>query len=132
MAILNIEPLCAKWGRQMIDTNGGASISDQENTVTNALAVLAENGLYAMAVFLLSCHKKDYGERVLTHHLAGLWKDIGLLTDGPQDKGAMLFSVQAITLDLPKLMLARKAAEQAMVFARYHAKAEVTAPGGRP
>jgi len=131
MPIQNIEPICAQWGRQMIDENNDTTIGEKETIITKALCVLAENGLYAMAVFLLSSHKKEYGQRVLTEYLAGLWHDFDLCPR-ETDKGSMLDAVKKITENLHELILARKTAEQALVFARYHAKAEVTASGGRP
>lgn len=133
----NLEPLCARWGRSMIEASGeGATVSlaDMENTITKALGVLAENGLYAMGVFLLSCHKKEYGERLLTRHLAGLWQELDLIpsSTGHAPKEDALAAVAKITGDLPRLILARKVTELAMVFARYHAKAEVRNGEARP
>jgi hypothetical protein len=131
MSILNLEPICAEWGRAMIEApTAGNSLNDQENTITKALGVLAENGLYAMGIFLLSRKNSAYGMRILTKHLAGLWRQCDLLAieDEPFDKAAALTNIQAIAEDLPKLILAKKLAEQAMIFARYHAKAEIAQP----
>lgn len=132
MPIQNLEPLCARWGREMIDTGTDTTIDEKENTITKALGVLAENGLYATGVFLLSCHKKTYGIRVLTIYFAGLWQECGILQEETRDEGAMLSSIVEITSDLPKLILAKKVVEQAMIFARYHAKAERTSAGEHP
>ena len=126
--MLNLEPICAKWGHNMIRDNEGAEVKDQENTITKALGVLTESGLYAMCIFLLSCSKKEYGAFVLVDNLKLLWQEegIGLI---PQDiengTSKLLRAVQNITDDFPKLVLARKITEQALIFARYHAKAGV-------
>ena len=126
MSIQNLEPLCARYGRRII-TGPEPELNNQENTVTRALCVLAENGLYAMCVYLVSCKQKDYGEKVLTQHLAGLWAELGLIKRGRHDKNAMLTAVrEQIAEHLPSLILARKVTENALVFARYHAKAEIT------
>lgn len=127
--MFNLEPICAKYGHRMINTTEKAA--DQENTLTKALGVLAESGLYAMCVFLLSCHKKEYGEAVLTRHLHGLWTDerLGILpADLGREKANILQAVRGITDDLHKLILTRRITEQALIFARYHAKAEVPMP----
>jgi len=131
MTILNLEPICAQWGRAMIEApSTGDSLDDQENTIVKALGVLAENGLYAMGIFLLSCQNNAYGERILTKYLTGLWRECDLLKveQGPVDKTMALASLQEIAENLPKLILAKKLAEQAMIFARYHAKAGITQP----
>ena len=122
--MLNLEPVCARFGRQIID--GQEPLKDQENTITKALGVLAENGLYAMSVYLLTFKERSYGERVLTSHLAGLWQELGLINCGQYDASEMLTQVSGtIADDLPRLILARKVTENALVFARYHAKAEI-------
>lgn len=126
--MINLEPLCAKYGHLMISEGHDASIKEKESTITKALGVLTENGLYAMCVFLLSCHKKNYGRWLLTDPLLKLWKEQGLnlLAANVSDKPApILGGVRKVAEDLPKLILMRKVTEQALVFARYHAKAGV-------
>ena len=128
--IVNLEPICAKYGRKIITKDDGIKIKDQENIINKALGVLAENGLYAMAVFLLSCHKKEYGKKVLTDFLYELWSNnkVQLIDkkNFQNDPAELLTAVRKITESLPKLILARKVTEQALIFARYHAKAEIT------
>ena len=128
--IVNLEPICAKYGRKIIIKDNKIKIKDQENIINKALGVLAENGLYAMAVFLLSCHKKEYGKKVLTDFLYELWSNnkIQLIDkkNFQNDPAELLTAVRKITESLPKLILARKVTEQALIFARYHAKAEIT------
>jgi len=127
--MINLEPLCAGYGHKMImDNLEDTKISDQENIVTRALGVLAENGIYAMCIYLLSCNKKKYGKEVL-NLLQDLWKEeqLNLL---PTNKNQLsnsdfLKNVRTIANDLPKLILAKKITEQALTFARYHAKAEI-------
>ncbi len=129
--MINLEPICARYGHRMIEEENSISLSDQENTITKALGVLVENGLYAMGIYLLSCSKKEYGKKILTTHLAELWKEPGLNllpANTSATPAAVLTGVQTITEKLPSLILARKVTEQALTFARYHAKAGVPAP----
>jgi hypothetical protein len=125
----NLEPLCAKYGHRMIRNMNNISIQDQENTVTKALGVLVEGGLYAMCVFLLSCSKKEYGRKILLEDLQGMWRDPGVrILEGAvqTEPSPLLKDVRRVTEDLPRLILTRKITEQALTFARYHAKAGVS------
>ena len=46
--MINLEPICARCGHQMIIDNG--KFQEQENVVTKALGVLMENGIYAFGL----------------------------------------------------------------------------------
>lgn len=126
----NLEPLCARYGRAIID--GEEGFDKQENVVTKALAVLAENGLYGMTVFLLSLSDKNvkkFGKRTVTGPLRLLWQEIGLIPGTTQDSpDALATAVQNLAEDLAKLILARQVTESTLIFARYHAKAEIKTP----
>lgn len=124
MSLVKLEPICAEYATQLVENSENTAMNDKENVITKALGVLSENGLYSMAVFLVSCHKREYGETVL-QFLCGLWAhdNIGLLNSSSNDTGAMLQSVRGLTKDLSSLIIAKKLAEQTLVFARYHAKA---------
>ncbi len=127
--IVNLEPVCAEYGRKIIDGESEKEIKEQENIINKALGVLAENGLYAMGVFLLSCSKKEYGEKVLVKYLRELWMDdrVQLIKDkSKKDPGEVLDAIRGITESLPKLILARRLTEQTLIFARYHAKAKIS------
>lgn len=127
---MNLEPICAEFGHRMIIREDTLKIGDQENVITKALGVLIENGLYAMSVYLLSCNKKVYGRNVLVC-LKDLWQHqhVHLIDQVGDEPDAILTAVRKITEDLPQLVLARKITEQALVFARYHAKANVPFTG---
>ena len=126
--MINLEPICARYGHQMIIDNG--KFQEQENVVTKALGVLMENGIYAMCIFLLSDKNKksEYKKEIFTKHLREMWQEPGLdilPEDISDDSTTLLVNVRKITEDLPKTILTRKVTEQALTFARYHAKAEI-------
>lgn len=126
--MISIEPICAKYGHQMIKSGNDPKLQDQENVITRALGVMSENGLYAMCIFLLSCNKPGYGETILTQDIYKLWKELNIIASTvPNTKNGILVATRQITANLPKLILTRKVTEQALVFARYHAKAVVPA-----
>lgn len=123
MQMVNLEPVCAKWGMTIVSSSGSTKTTDKENVINKALGVLAENGFYAMYVFLLSCSQKEYGRAVFNTLLDMLrCNELGLLGSGKKDVDA-LPDLRAITENLPKLILARRVTDQALTFARYHCKA---------
>lgn len=127
--MINLEPLCSKYGHRMIINGANIEIKEQENVVTNALNVLAENGMYALCIYLLSCNKKEYGEKYVLGALQDLWctAEINLIPVKSHNMNVMLENVRKITENLPKLILARRITEQTLIFARYHAKAKIAA-----
>lgn len=132
MALVNLEPLCARHGMNLVGDDdpkaNGTKRTDRENVITKALGVLVENGIYAMTIFLMTCNKPKYGEFVL-QRLAALLadKDAALLPDKKWESKAglleLLEAMRRLTEDLPRLLLARKVLEGALTFARYHCKA---------
>jgi len=132
MDLINLEPLCARYGSLMIEEkNDSPGFEDQENVITKALAVLAENGLYAMTVFLLSLSNKKtkkYGQNIVIRQLHDLWSgELKLIKKQASPDATSMAKVvrEEIAKDLHKLILAKKVTEQALTFARYHAKAEI-------
>lgn len=126
MAVINLEPLCAKYGMDAI--NDPTDLDDKENVVTKALGVLVENGIYAMTVFLISNTKsKKNCEHILQTLAKSLAdQDIKLLAKADWSKDEffeLLEAMRGITNDLPKLLLARRVLEATLTFARYQAKA---------
>ena len=120
--MINLEPLCAEYGMKLVDVN---RVNDCKNVINKGLGILVENGFYALAVFLLSCKEKDYGKEVLRILMEMLCDErIGLMKSHfsnivESDLGA----IREVTEDLPRLMLARRLAENALTFGRYHCKA---------
>ena len=126
---INLEPLCAEYGMTMVqrcENVNGPKPTDWENVINRALGVLAENGFYAMNVYLLSVSKKDlraYGQEIYDVLLSLLGdKRLGVIKPGRKGLEA-LADMRGITEDLPTLVLARRVTEQALTFARYHCKA---------
>ena len=125
---INLEPLCAEYGMKMVkrgENVNGTKSSDWENVINRALGVLAENGFYAMNVYLLSISKKNlnsYGQEVYDVLLSLLSDNrLGVIKPGRKGLDA-LADMRGITEDLPTLVLARRVTEQALIFARYHCK----------
>lgn len=133
MAAFNLEPVCARYGMDLVTLykDEKTGLDDRENIVTKALDVLVENGVYAMTVFLLTCNKKEFGLHVLTSLISLLTDDkVHLISkkDVPPGAGresmlARLTAMRRLTEDMETLFMARRVLEGALTFARYHCKA---------
>ncbi|WP_294559572.1 hypothetical protein [uncultured Mailhella sp.] len=133
MAAFNLEPVCARYGMDLVTLykDEKTGLDDRENIVTKALDVLVENGVYAMTVFLLTCNKDKFGLHVLKS-LASLLADdkVNLISkkDVPPGMGRegmleLLTAMRRLTEDMETLFMARRVLEGALTFARYHCKA---------
>jgi len=112
----NLDMECAKLGSQL------ATHSD-DKTLTDALSVLEEQGVYAF--FLYLGRKKDRSRvtdscrNFLKQHLPG-----GFGSDDDAFK-----ATQYIAGDIDKLLLARDLLRQSLIYGRYHAKARASSGG---
>lgn len=124
--VTNLDSLCAQCGYEIVHTvapNGSLTKGDRaklENTITKSLGVLQENGVYAFFLYLdyRSGEKgapetKSQALNLLCH------AEVNLLSSGSNHFQA----VQQLTNELDNLLLARQLLEQALIYARYHAKA---------
>jgi len=101
-----------------------ANTKDVENTVTKALGVLQENGVYACFLYLLA-KEKDKGKKVVEEML-NLLEELGFdwgkpISDKPED--ILKYIIEKVTVDLERLLLAKETLEQMLIYARYGAKA---------
>lgn len=98
--------------------------ADIDNTVTKALGVLQENGVYACFLYLLA-KEKVYGGVVvdeMLNLLDGLGFDWGKPDHHSADK-VLAYISGKVTVELEKLLLAKETLEQMLIYARYGAKA---------
>lgn len=120
MTIQNLDAACAKLGAQLAASGN----KDTENSITKALGVLEEQGVYALFLYL-HAREKQWGETT-SRELAAF------LREQPSTQNALLGTdtsdepfkaLQALAGDLDKLLFARDLLHRALVYARYHAKA---------
>ena len=115
-AFENLDLACARTGQAIAEKPS----KKLENLVTSALAVLEEQGVYALFLFL----KTRGGDAAKTIEQ----KACELLRETPRrapllsDNGNGDVFVQSMSKDLDKLLLARDLLRQALVYARYHAR----------
>ncbi|WP_299081616.1 hypothetical protein [uncultured Fretibacterium sp.] len=115
-AFENLDLACARTGQAIAEKPS----KELEKLVTSALAVLEEQGVYALFLFLKTRGGKAAPtiEQKVREFLKTTPQRAPLLS-GDGDVFALL---QSMSEDLDKLLLARDLLRQALVYARYHAR----------
>ena len=108
----NLDYLAAQHAQAII-----TAAPNIENSLTKTLGVLQENGVYACFLYLLA-REKD-ASKVVIPQMRALLKALGIENDSQDD----LEYAQHLTEDLHRLLLAKEALEQMLIYARYGAKA---------
>jgi len=126
--IVNLETVCAECGMKLVSwASGKEQVAICENLINKALGILVENGFYAMGVYLTSRKdkEKDGAKHILRELMTMLSENpVKLMKSGFAGKvEADLDVIREVTENLPRLMLARRLAENALTFGRYHCKA---------
>lgn len=110
----NLDLKCAELGEKLAQ---GAN-KEREKLLTDGLGVLQEQGLYAFFLFL-KAGKRGRPQDV-SSACADFLRDQGLLQDGSND---LFKNLKPLADRLDDLLFARELLAQALVYARYHAKA---------
>lgn len=121
---INLDRLAAKHAQAIIERTKGKKASEVDNTVTKALGVLQENGVYACFLYLLA-KEKENGE-VVVDEMLELLDELGFRWDKPNNKDSQTILSHIsdkVTVDLERLLLAKETLEQMLIYARYGAKA---------
>ena len=115
----NLDLACAKAGKDIATKPS----NELKQLVTDALAVLEEQGVYALFLFLKAQtgkNKKKVAENMrlkLYEFLKKTPRQVPLLSDDD-----VYTSLHGIAKDLDKLLLAHDLLRQSLVYARYHAQ----------
>jgi len=120
----NLDRLAAQHAQAIIKHTADKKASDVDNTVTKALGVLQENGVYACFLYLLA-KEKENGD-VVVEEMLNLLAGLGFGWGKPNDSGAeevLRHISDKVTVDLERLLLAKETLEQMLIYARYGAKA---------
>lgn len=107
----NLDMECAKLGAQL-------GMQSDDKTLTDSLAVLEEQGVYAFFLFLAQKNERrritDACRAFLKVHLPGGFGS---------DDDNVFKATQDIATDIDRLLLARDLLRQSLIYGRYHAKA---------
>ncbi|MBW1928097.1 MAG: hypothetical protein JRJ13_02960 [Deltaproteobacteria bacterium] len=119
----NLDQLCAKFGWAMAEQVHEAIGKNAENHITKSLGVLQEDGVYAFFLYQASRGQREKsGADKLRDQAKKLLKQAGV--KGFENVDEPLAAVREhLAGDLDQLLLAKRLLEQALIYARYHAKA---------
>jgi len=112
----NMDLACAKVGKTIAERPS----KELENLVTSALAVLEEQGIYAMFLFLKT--RGGSGAENVNQKIYEFLKVTPQQVPLLSDNADVFTSFQQMAKDLDKLLLARDLVRQTLVYARYHAR----------
>ncbi|MCS7248927.1 MAG: hypothetical protein NZ840_11910 [Anaerolineales bacterium] len=116
MSAINLDQLCAKYGWQIACELHQAIRKQSENHITQSLGVLQENGVYAFFLYQAS---QGLQGKVSFYKLL---EEAGIQSfQNVSDPLAAVRDHLANHLD--QLLFAKRLLEQALIYARYHAKA---------
>ena len=136
-AFENLDLACAKTGQAIVQNflkeleelkefEKLKKLKELEKLVTSALAVLEEQGVYALFLFLKT--RGGDAAKTIEQKACELLRETPrqppLLSDNDNSNGNddVFESLQSMSKDLDKLLLARDLLRQALVYARYHAR----------
>jgi hypothetical protein len=119
----NLDQLCAQRGYQIAEEVHSKMGKNAENHITKSLGILQEDGVYAFFLFQISRSQREKeGARKLEYLATALLQSAGI--NGFQSPSDPLKAVRdELANDLDQLLLAKRLLEQALIYARYHAKA---------
>jgi hypothetical protein len=131
----NLDWIAAKHAQDVIKDSQHRDSKAVENTVTKALGVLQEDGVYACFLYLLAKEqpskedkKKDIkstGE-VLVEYMVNLLYSLKIEWGKPNSleaKDVLSYIVNNEKITLERLLLTKEILEQMLIYARYGAKA---------
>lgn len=120
----NLDRLVAQYAQAIIRHTRDKKASDVDNTITKALGVLQENGIYACFLYL-KAKEKDNGD-VVVEEMLNLLDSLGFGWGKPATnkvEDILHHLMEKVTVNLERLLLAKETLEQMLIYARYGAKA---------
>jgi len=115
----NLDLACAKLGK----TIAANPSKELEKLITSALAVLEEQGIYALFLFLKAqTGKTKENAKGITDVLENFLKTTPQQDHLFSSNNDIFSSLQQMAKDLDKLLLARDLVRQSLIYARYHAR----------
>lgn len=121
---INLDRLAAQYAQKIIKKTSGDKPADVKNTVTKALGILQENGIYACFLYLLA--KEGERGRVIVGEMLDLIDRLGFGWDKPDSndvEGVLSYVSEKVTADMERMLLIKEVLEQMLIYARYGADA---------
>jgi len=124
MSERNLDRLCAEYGYQIANEVRQAIGKNAENHITRSLGVLQEDGVYAFFLYQASRKTEKPGADRLNEQATALLKEAKIEPfDTIADPLEAVRAKNGLANNLDELLLAKRLLEQALIYARYHAKA---------
>mgnify|MGYP005841097321 CR=1 FL=1 len=124
MSVPNLDLLCARYGCDMAKQVYEALKKGAENHITKSLGVLQENGVYAFFLYQASRgEREEAGAKKLARSADALLAEAAV-DAGRFGVGDPLTATLDLAANLDQLLLAKRLLEQALIYARYHVKAQ--------
>jgi len=125
MSTNNLDRQCAEYGYRIAVEVHQAIGKGAENHITKSLGVLQEDGVYAFFLYQESRGKSEKpGTDQLKALAAELLNKAKIESFAPvSDPLEAIRKENGLAADLDNLLLAKQLLEQALIYARYHAKA---------
>jgi len=124
----NLDWQAARHGQavvhRLLAEKAASKASEADNTITKALGVLQENGLYACFLYLLA--KEDKKGKIVVEEMLNLLDNLGFgwgKPDGDSPEKVLSYIAEKVTVKLEPMLLAKETLEQMLIYARYGAKA---------
>jgi len=121
---LNLDRLAAQHAQTIIKETMDKKASEVDNTITKALGVLQENGVYACFLYLLAKEKEN--GPVVIQEMLNLLDELNFGWGKPENddpESVLVYISEKVTVNLERLLLAKETLEQMLIYARYGAKA---------
>jgi hypothetical protein len=128
--MINLEPLAASAAERMLAERQGADAKEADILITKALMVLAEQGVYALGMFLAS-RKRPQDQAVADNVHAALKTllekaQLGKLSNGlsPEEYASLVKSApkESDAQAFQRLLMTANLMETALTYGRYQAK----------
>lgn len=126
MSQRNLDRLCAEYGYQIAnEVRQAIGKKNAESHIIKSLGVLQEDGVYAFFLYQASRGKTEKpGADKLKEQATALLKEAKIKPfDTITDPLEAVRAKNGLANNLDELLLAKRLLEQALIYARYHAKA---------
>ncbi len=124
--MINLDFLCMRTAQEMVDCEGAPN--DKESVANKSLGVLLENGPYGLTLYLQT-HDKEKIAHHYQQKLVGLCREellaSYLAATVPRNSNFEQITewLRTLAQDLDRYLFMKRLWQQALTYARYHAKA---------
>ena len=121
---INVDYVASQYAQKIVKKVDKKDMKALENIATKTLAVLQEQGVYTMVLFLLSRREEESISRIIRECLCSMLEEIPDFSYENKCKNKEILEYySSITNDLDLLLLIRSLYVKTLIYARYGAKA---------